>query len=137
MTLYLFMQNFHQANGVVFQAYTPQGTKGAAFPKKSDDMKVTYDGCVFDGNQQGPTNKSGIPLYGVVSILTPYSPTVFQNCIFRNNDYQADENGYAILSEGSTVTLKNTHMDDNNHFTGDAVQVHSSKKVASPSAGIN
>ena len=67
-------------------------------------MKVTYDGCVFDGNQQGPTNKSGIPLYGVVSILTPYSPTVFQNCIFRNNDYQADENGYAILSEGSTVT---------------------------------
>lgn len=101
------------------QAYAPQ-------PKPTDEessttttktsandeslMTVTYENCLFDSNQQGPPDKGGFPLYAVVSIMTPYSPTYFYDCTFRNNVYK---DGYAIQSHGSPVTMENCNFENN------------------------
>ena len=73
-------------------------------------MTVTYVDCLFDSNHQGPADKGGFPLFTVVNIMTPYSPTYFYGCTFRNNIYK---DGYAVQSHGSPVTMENCNFENN------------------------
>ena len=79
-------------------------------------MEVTFQDCLFLENIQGPTDVAGIPLFGIVSIISPFSPTVFRNSRFERNRYDGSggsQNGFAIQSTGSPLEVHDCCFEDN------------------------
>lgn len=79
-------------------------------------MEVTILDSVFENCKQGPTDEAGIPLYGIISILTPFSPMNKYNTMFRRNIYDGSDGsqtGFAIESRGSPLTIKDSCFVDN------------------------
>lgn len=71
-------------------------------------MEVDFVDSLFQENRQGPTDIAGIPLFGVISILTPFNPTKVHNCNFVDNEYDGSDgsqNGFAIQSLGSPLEV--------------------------------
>ena len=100
------------------------------------EMVVNYENCVFEGNQQGDTADAGIPLFGIVSILTQQNPTTFTNCTFKSNTYDGSDgsvNGYAIQSIGSALTLWDNCFEDNSFIGFGPVQVFADASLESSS----
>ena len=88
-------------------------------------MEVTFVDCLFVDNAQGPTTSGGIPLFGVVSILTPFNPTLLQNTRFVGNRYDGfdgNQNGYAVQSIGSPLEVHDCCFEDNSFIGFGPVQ---------------
>jgi hypothetical protein len=89
---------------------------------QSPVQAVTFTDCVFQGNQQG--NES-LPLtqYGVVSATTEFNPLAFNNCVFTNNTFTSSGyGGYAISTGGSSLTIRDTCIYQNEFAGSGAVQ---------------
>lgn len=96
-------------------------------------MEVTFQSCQVLSNRQGPISPGGIPLLGVLGILTPFNPTVFRNCIFEGNVYDGSDrsqNGYAIQSRGSPLTVEDSCFIDNDLNGFGPVQVKKRPKTS-------
>lgn len=79
-------------------------------------MSVEFEDCKFIDNRQGPVQEGGIPLLGVMTIITPDNPATLRGCTFSGNKYDGSDgnsNGYAVQSLGSPLTVFDTCFDDN------------------------
>lgn len=88
-------------------------------------MAVTFNNCIWRRNRQGSTTQGGIPILGTYLALTPFNPTVFNNCSFEDNLYDGsdgNQNGYAIQSVGSKITLTDSCFSDNSYIGFGPVQ---------------
>jgi len=79
-------------------------------------MDVTFENCKFINNKQGPRAQGGIPLLGVINIITRFNPTTVRNCTFKGNVFDGSDgsqNGFAIQSLGADLTVERVCLIDN------------------------
>jgi hypothetical protein len=82
------------------------------------EQVIDFINCQFYNNSQGRVD--GTTQQGVVSALTDFCPTTFENCTFTDNRYTGVENridGYLVKTTGSPLTITNSCV-YNNNLTG-------------------
>lgn len=88
-------------------------------------MEITYNNCIFRNNRQGSTTQGGIPVLGTFVALTPFNPTLFNNCDWIGNLFDGsdgNQNGYAIQTVGSPITVNDCCFIDNSFIGFGPVQ---------------
>lgn len=91
-------------------------------------MEITFENCLFHGNRQGPIPESGVPIEGVIALLTSRNPTNVINCTFEENVFDGSDgrqNGYAILSLGSPLEIRDICLIDNSFIGYGPIQAFS------------
>ena len=100
-------------------------------------MEVTFQHCLFMANANGSTDSS---MRGIVTIETPFIPTVFRDTRFVRNTYygsDGNQNGYAIQSRGSPLEVHNCCFEGNNFNGFGPVQVFAGAPFESSSNYIS
>lgn len=92
--------------------------------QQQERQKVDFNNCIFEGNTQGEI-LSSVVQRGIVSVESDHNDVSFERCIFRNNNFDVEPQGYAISVHGgrneggSTLNIQNSCFYDN-QFTGHA-----------------
>lgn len=104
------------------------GQRGLQSSQSDFIMIVDFINCTFINNIQGPTDVAGIPLFGIVSVLTPFSPVTLDRVDFINNKYDGsdgNQNGFAIQSVGSALEITDCCFEENSFIGFGPVQAFS------------
>ena len=117
------------------EAYMAAGDKSPIMSNGQRDLQssqsdflmiVDFINCTFINNIQGPTDIAGIPLFGIISVLTPFSPITLDRVDFINNKYDGsdgNQNGFALQSAGSAVEITDCCFEENSFIGFGPVQV--------------